>query len=238
MAVIVSVGGEVVALAAKAATTTIPIVFVMGSDPVESGIVTSLNRPSGNITGASLLAGALGAKRLELVRELVPNTNIIAFLVNPDHPRAELDIKETQDAARTLGQRLHVVKARTESDFQAAFASIAAEKAGAMIVNRDAFFNSRRDLIVALAARHAVPAIYELREHVAAGGLISYGPSYADTYRQAGIYTGRILNGAKPADLPVVLPTKFELVLNLAIAKSLGLEVPPTVLARADEVIE
>ena len=238
VAVIVSVGGEVVALAAKSATTTIPIVFVMGSDPVETGLVTSLNRPGGNVTGASLLAGPLGAKRLELLRELAPRTVTIGFLVNPRHPRASLDTKELVDASSALGQNVRVLGASSDADFETAFSTLVQERAGALVVNRDGFFNSRREHIVALAAKHSVPAIYESREHAAAGGLMSYGPSYADTYRKAGVYTGRILKGALPADLPVQLPTKFELVINLKTAKALGLTVPPSLLARADEVIE
>jgi putative tryptophan/tyrosine transport system substrate-binding protein len=238
VAVIVAVGSEVVALAAKAATTAIPIVFVIGSDPVEVGLVVSLNRPGGNITGTSLLAGALGAKRLELLRELVPGAGLLAFLMNPRHPRGELDLTEMRDAALSLGQNMLVLTAATEADFPMAFATLVEQKAGALIVNRDAFFNSRREQIIALAARHAVPSIYESREHVAAGGLISYGPSYSDTYRQAGIYAGRILRGAKPTDLPVQLPTKFELAINIKTARALGVDVPPTLLARADDVVE
>jgi putative ABC transport system substrate-binding protein len=239
VAVIVSVGGEVVAHAVKAATTTIPIVFVIGSDPVDTGVVPSLNRPGGNITGATLLAGAVGAKRLELLRELVPTGGaVIGFLVNPDNPRAHADIQELQDAARMVGQNVQVFNARTDTEFENVFASLPHQRVSAIVVNRDGFLNSRREQIVALAARHAVPAIYESREHAAAGGLMSYGTSYPETYRQAGIYTGRILKGDKPADLPVLQPTKFELVLNLKAAKALGITVPPTLLARADEVIE
>jgi putative tryptophan/tyrosine transport system substrate-binding protein len=222
-AVIVAVGGEVTAHAAKAATTTITIVFVIGSDAVEASLVASFNRPRGNVTGATLMGGAVGAKRLELLRELVPGAAAIGFLLNPDHPRAANDQTEAREAARALAQRLHVVAARDEAGFEPAFAALAEERAGALIVNRDAFFNSRRERIIALAARHRIPAIYESREHVAAGGLMSYGTSYADTYRQAGIYAGRILTGAKPAELPVL---------------QLGLTVPPTLLDRADEVIE
>ena len=236
--VLVSVGGEVVALAAKAATTTIPIVFVMGSDPVEAGLVASLNQPGGNVTGATLLAGPLGAKRVELMHELVPRATVVAFLVNPSHPRADLDIAETHEAAQKLRQTVRVVGARTVSDLQPAFASIIQQRADALIVNRDGFLNSQREQVVVLAARHALPAIYESREHVEAGGLMSYGPSYSDTYRKAGIYTGQILKGVKPSELPVLQPAKFELVINLKTAKAIGLEVPPTLIARSDEVIE
>jgi putative tryptophan/tyrosine transport system substrate-binding protein len=236
--VLVSVGGEVVALAAKAATTTIPIVFVMGSDPVEAGLVASLNQPGGNITGATLLAGPLGAKRVELMHELVPRATVVAFLVNPNHPRADLDIAETHEAAQKLRQTVRVVGARTVSDLQPAFASIIQQRADALIVNRDGFLNSQREQVVVLAARHALPAIYESREHVEAGGLMSYGPSYSDTYRKAGIYTGQILKGVKPSELPVLQPAKFELVINLKTAKAIGLDVPPTLIARSDEVIE
>jgi putative tryptophan/tyrosine transport system substrate-binding protein len=238
VAVMVPVGGEVTALAAKAATATIPIVFVMGSDAVEAGLVESLNRPGGNITGATLMAGAAGTKRLELLRQLLPGVRVIGFLVNPDHPRAVIDTAEVQEVARVLAQDVRILTARTEADFDSAFATMTQAGADALIVNRDGFFNSRRERIIALAARFAVPAIYESREHAAAGGLMSYGTSYVDTYRQAGIYAGRILKGGKPADLPVLQPTRFELVINLKTANALGLEVPPTLLARADEVIE
>jgi putative ABC transport system substrate-binding protein len=238
VAVVVPVGGEVTALAAKAATSTIPIVFVMSSDAVETGLVASINRPGGNITGVTLMSGAVGAKRLELLRQVLPGATVIGFLVNPDHPQAAVDTVEVQEAARSLGQQVRTLSAREDADFETAFATLAQERIGALIVNRDGFFNSRRERIIALAARQALPAIYVSREHAAAGGLMSYGTSYADTYRQAGIYVGRILKGAKPAELPVLQPTKFELVINLKTAKALGLDVPPMLLARADDIIE
>jgi putative ABC transport system substrate-binding protein len=238
VAVIVSVGGEVTTDAVRVATSTIPIVFVIGSDAVEMGIVASLNRPGGNITGATLMAGAVGAKRLELLRELVPDAAVIGLLINPDHPRAASDAAEVEDAGRALAQKVRLATARSDAELEPAFAGLREAQAGALIVNRDGFFNSRREQITALAARHAMPAIYESREHVAAGGLMSYGTSYAETYRQAGIYTGRILKGAKPAELPVLQPTKFELVINLTTARVLGLTIPTSLLARADEVIE
>jgi putative tryptophan/tyrosine transport system substrate-binding protein len=238
VAVIVPVGGEVTALAAKLATSTIPIVFVIGSDAVEMGLVASLSRPSGNVTGATLMGGAVGTKRLELLRELVPGAAIIGFLLNPDHPRASNDTAEIEGAGRALAQQVRMVMVRADSDFESAFARLKEERVGALIVNRDGFLNSRREQIIALANRHALPAIYESREHVASGGLMSYGTSYSDTYRQVGIYVGRILKGVKPAELPVLQPTKFELVIHLSTAKALGLTIPPSLLARADEVIE
>jgi putative tryptophan/tyrosine transport system substrate-binding protein len=238
VAVLVPVGGEVTALAAKEATAVIPIVFVMGSDAVETGLVETLNRPGGNVTGATLMAGAAGTKRLELLRELLPGESVIGFLVNPNHPRAAADTAEVQEVARVLGVELCVLTARADADFEPAFATLTQGGVKALIINRDGFFNSRRDQMIALAARYRVPAIYESREHAAAGGLMSYGTSYADTYRQAGIYAGRILKGARPADLPVLQPTRFELVINLNTAKALGIEVPLSLLARADEVIE
>ena len=238
VAVIVPVGGEVTALAAKSATSTIPIVFVIGSDAVEMGLVASLSRPGRNVTGATLMGGAVGTKRLELLRELAPRAAIIGFLLNPDHPRASTDTAEVEDAGRALAQKVSVVTVRADSDLEIAFARLKEERAGGLIVNRDGFLNSRREQIIALASRHELPAIYESREHVASGGLISYGTSYSDTYRQAAIYAGRILKGATPAELPVLQPTKFELVINLSTAKALGLTIPPTLLARADEVIE
>ena len=232
--VILAAGGTQTGLAAKAATSTIPIVNI-GSDPVAAGLVASLNRPGGNVTGVSLLSRALTPKRLELLRELLPTATIIGVLVNPTIPSAEIESREIQAAARTIGQQIRVVSASTERDIDAAFASITQQGIGALVIGADAFFDSRRDLVVALAAQYRVPTIYGF---AAPGGLVSYAASVPEGYRQAGIYVGRILKGDKPADLPVLQPTKFELVINMKTAKALGLEVPPTLLARADEVIE
>jgi putative tryptophan/tyrosine transport system substrate-binding protein len=235
---IVTTGGTVSARAAKSATSTIPIVSVFGGDPVADGLVASFARPGGNLTGLSILVRELMPKRLELLAEMVPQAGAIALLVNPSNPNAERIIREVQEAARAKGVQLHVLKAGTEGEIDAAFASLVELHAGALVVAADPFFNSRREQLVALAARHAVPAIYEWREFVTAGGLISYGTSLSAVYRQVGIYTGRILKGAKPADLPVQQPTTFELVVNLNTAKELGITVPPSILARVDEVIE
>ena len=226
------------ALAAKAATSVIPIVFTVALDPVAAGLVVSLNRPGGNATGVSNYLSDLGAKRLELLHEVVPKTTVIGMLVNPNYPDAEVQRKDAAEAAHKLGLELHVVNVSTEGDFNSAFANLVQSTAGALLVGTDTFFLSRRDQLVLLAARHAIPAMYFLREFASAGGLMSYAANLHDGYRQAGIYTGRILNGAKPADLPVVQPTKFDLVVNINTAKVLGLEIPARLLALADEVIE
>ena len=230
--------GTPAAVAAKAATSTMPIVFTAAADPVALGLVANLNRPSGNITGVSGYISALGAKRLELLRELVPNTAMMGVLVDPNYPDAVFQQKDVTEAARIIGQQVHIVNAGSESDFNGAFATLVQLKAGALLISADVLFTSRRDQLVALAARHQIPAIYFLREFVLAGGLMSYAPDLGDGYRQGGIYVGRILKGTKPGDLPVVQPTKFEFVINLKTAKALGLNVPDKLLALADEVIE
>src|SRR5262245_24119715 len=226
------------ALAAKAITTTIPIVFAIGSDPTESGLVTSLNRPGGNITGVSFRSLTLGAKRIELLRELIPKLASVALLVNPKNPNAEPQIRDTQSAVAAVGLQLKVLRAGSKDDLDAAFASLNGSSADAMVVSADPFFISSRDQIVALAARRAVPAIYYAQEFVAAGGLMSYGTNLADAHRIAGLYVGRILNGEKPGELPVMLSDKFELVINVKTARTLGLTIPPTLLVAADEVAD
>ena len=226
------------ALAAKTATTTIPIVFTTGDDPMNLELVTSLSRPTGNVTGVTFFAGAVVAKQLELLHELLPQATVISVLVNPNFPGATFQLRDVQEAARTLGHTMHVLNASTGSEINTAFATIAQQRTDALLVAGDPFFLGRVSQFVTLAARHAVPTIYAQREYVAGGGLISYGTSVTDAYRQVGVYVGRILRGAKPTDLPVVRATKFELVINLQTAKLLSLEVPPTLLARADEVIE
>jgi putative ABC transport system substrate-binding protein len=238
VAIIVATGGVVSPLAAKAATSTIPIVFANGSDPVKFGLVASFNRPGGNITGVSFFHIELEAKRLELLRELVPNAAVIAVLINPISPNAEGQSKDVQAAARSLGRAVLVVNAGTERDIEAAFTTVVEQKAGAIAVTADSLFLSRHDQIVALAARHRVPTIYTDRTFAERGGLISYATNIADSYRQAGVYAGRILKGEKPADLPVTQPTRFELILNLKTARTLGLAVPDKLLALADAVIE
>jgi putative tryptophan/tyrosine transport system substrate-binding protein len=238
VAVIFATGGNPPALAAKAATATIPIVFITGSDPVEVGLVASLNRPGGNVTGVSLFTSLLVAKRLELLRELVPAAATIAFLVNPNNSNAEPDTRAAQTAASGFGQQLVVLRASAENDIDAAFASIVRQQANALLVNTDSFFLARRNQFAALARRHRIPTIHDLREYAAAGGLVSYGTNLADAYHLGGSYVGKILKGANPGDIPVEQPTKFDLVINLTTAKALGLTVPPTLLARADEVIE
>jgi putative ABC transport system substrate-binding protein len=226
------------ALAAKQATRTIPIVFTAGDDPVGSGLVPSLNRPGGNLTGVYQFAAGLEAKRLGLLHEMVPRATVIAVLVNPNYSGAEDQLREVQKAAASLGVQLVIVRANVESDFDAAFSTIVQQRAKALLVCASPFFNIRRQQLVVLAARHALPAIYEWREFAAAGGLMSYGTVFSDAYRQAGVYTGRILKGAKPADLPIVQSTKFEFVINLTSAKALGLDVPPGLSSMADEIIE
>ncbi len=238
VAVIVTTGGGAAALAAYAATTTIPIVFVNGVDPVTSGLVISLNRPGRNATGVYMFQEVLDGKRLGLLRGLVPAAALIAVLLNPTNANFQTQLRGVQDAARVLGQQVSILSASTERDIDVAFATVTESRAGALLVGSDPFFNNERDQVVALAARHAIPAIYEGREFAMAGGLASYGTSLADAYRQVGIYTGRILRGEKPADLPVVQPAKFEFVINLTTAKALGLDVPPGLSASADEIIE
>jgi putative ABC transport system substrate-binding protein len=236
--VIVSTGGITGALAAREATSTIPIVFVTGDDPVERGLVASLARPGGNLTGVSFLTVELTPKRLELILDLAPHAKAICLLVNPKNLGAERATHEMQDAARTKRVQLHVLKASAESEIDAAFATLAQLQSEGLVVASDPYFASRRDQLVTLAARRGVPAIYERREFAAAGGLISYGPSFPDTWHKVGIYAGKILTGERPADLPVQQPTTFELVVNLKTATALGLTVPPSILARATEVIE
>ena len=238
VAVIIASGGPTPALAARRATATIPIVFTSVDDPIKMGLVASLNRPSGNATGMSLFTDVLAAKQLELIRELVPKASAIGILVNPDNPITEVNLRHTQDEAHKLGLTVHVLKASTESHLDAAFATVAQQRIAMVLVGVDTLFNTKREHIIALAASHLVPAVYQFRMFPISGGLISYGANVTDAYRQVGVYTGRILKGAKPADLPVVQPTRFELVINLKTAKALGLEVPWFLQQRADEVIE
>ena len=236
--VLVATGGEASVFAAKAATSTLPIVFSAGGDPAAQGLVESLSRPGGNLTGVSLLTLLLEGKRIGLLHEVIPSAATIAILINPTHPYADAMLRDAEEAARRMGVRIVPLSAQTEDDFETAFAMLVQRRADALVVSNSPFFNNRRDRLVALAARFKVPAIYEFREFAAAGGLMSYGSSLADAYRQIGVYTGRILKGAKPGELPVLQPTRFELVLNLKTAKTLGISIPQSVLVRADEVIQ
>lgn len=238
VAVIAATGGEPSPLAAQAATRTIPIIFTLGGDPVEAGLVDSFNRPGGNLTGTTIMGVELGPKLLNILRQLIPSTTTIAILVNPAFQLTSAEVRNVQDAAHTVGIRVSVLNASTEAEIDTAFTTIVQQKTDALIVGTDPFLLGQRDQLVRLAARHTVPTIYFLREFVESGGLLSYGPSIANGYRQAGVYTGRILSGAKPAELPVLRPTTFQLVINLKTARALGLTIPANVLAIADEVIE
>jgi putative ABC transport system substrate-binding protein len=238
VSVIAAVGGIPSALAAKAATSTIPIVFLIGDDPVQVGLVQSLNRPGGNITGVTLTTTELGGKRLELLNEIALGPGPVAVLVNPTNANTEAHIEDVRTTAHAIGRRLVVARAAVPADFEPSFDVLSAEGVRALVVQNEPFFDSRRDQLVALAARHTIPAIYHIREYPQIGGLVSYGPSLLDAYRQAGDYTGRVLKGAAPSDLPALQPTRFELVLNAKAAQDLGLAIPPALLAQADEVIE
>jgi ABC-type uncharacterized transport system substrate-binding protein len=238
VSVITTIDGSASALAAKAATSTIPIIFRIGADPVALGLVASLNRPGGNVTGVTSLTVEVGPKRLEVLHQLVPTATVMALLLNPTSPFAETLTRDLQAAARMLGLRIHVLNASTDGDITSAFAQLLQLRTAGLVIGSDVFFNSRSQQLAARTVRHAMPAVYQYREFVAAGGLMSYGGSLEDSYRLAGIYTGRVLKGEKPADLPIQQSTKVELFINLKTAKGLGLEVPPTLLARADEVIE
>ena len=235
---VIAAGGPPAAFAAKAATSTIPIVFTSGDDPVTAGLVTSLSHPSGNLTGVHLFLSGLNAKKLGLLRDLLPQAKMIAMLVNPTNPSAGTQLREVQDAARALGLQILPLNASTESSIETAFAILVEQQASALLVGSDPLLTSWHKQLVALAARHSIPAVYELREFTDAGGLMSYGVSIKDAYREAGVYVARILKGEKPADLPVMQSTKFEFVINLNTAKAFGLRFPPGLLAIADEVIE
>lgn len=231
-------GSSASARAAKAATASIPIVFETGGDPVKGGLVASLNRPGGNVTGVSWTASALAAKRLDLLHQLIPKAQVIGVLANPNYPEVDLQLRELSDAAAAIGLQIRVVNADTEPAIDAAFATLAQQRVDALLIANDPFLSNRRSQIVALSSRDAMPAIYSLREDVAAGGLVSYGTDLLEMFHQSGIYVGRVLKGAEPASLPVMQPTKYNLVVNLKTAKTLGITIPPTLLAITDEVIE
>jgi putative ABC transport system substrate-binding protein len=236
--VLVATGGPGPALAAKTTTSTIPIVFTLGADPIKLGLAASLGRPGGNVTGVTFITGQLNGKRIELLHELVPKASVIALLINPDNPNAGAVAKEAEEAARSLGRKVQVLLARSEQEIEAAFVALGKLRTGALFVESDGFFYNRRERVVELAARHAVPASFELREYVAAGGLMSCGTSLSEVYRSAGLYAGKVLAGVKPADLPILQPTKIDLVINLRTAKALGLPIPAPLLVRADELVQ
>lgn len=238
VAVLVGIGGDTSAVAAKRATATIPVVFGMGGDPVQAGLVESLNRPGGNATGFTILTNEMGPKRLGLLHELIPGASPLGALLNPAFPPAAIQLRDLEEAAPKFGRSLFVAKASNDAEMDAAFVDLLHERVGGLLVGADPYFDTRRSQIIAFAARHRLPAIYQFREYAVDGGLISYGPSITDAYRQAGSYAGRILKGAKPADLPVLQPTKFDFVINLKTAKAQGFEIPAAISARADEVIE
>jgi putative tryptophan/tyrosine transport system substrate-binding protein len=238
VSVIAAVGGGASGLAAKSVTSSVPVVFATGGDAVKIGLVGSLNRPGGNVTGINVIFGALGPKRLGLLHELIPAATTVAMLVNPDYPSAPIEVKDVENAGRSLGLRIHLSNARTDAEIASAFDSFAAQNADGLLVADDPFLQSRRGQLVQLAQRNALPAIYFSRDFVEAEGLMSYGPNLLDVYRLVGAYTGRILKGTHPGDLPVLQPAKFELLINLRTARMLGLTVPPTLLALADEVTE
>jgi putative ABC transport system substrate-binding protein len=238
VAVIVAAGGDPSGLAAKSATATIPIVFGIGGDPVKAGLVSSFSRPGGNVTGVTLLTSLMEPKRLGVLRDLVPGVALIGVLINPDFPPAALQLQQVEEAARAIGQRIVIAKASNDDALEAAFRSLVQEGAGALLVASDPYFDTRRERIVGFAQQRRLPAIYQFREYAVAGGLLSYGVSITDAYRQYGVYTASILKGAKPADLPVLQPTKFELVINLKTARALGVNISDNLLTLADEVIE
>ena len=238
VAVIVPIGGAPATVAAKAATSTIPIVFNLGADPVGLGLVTNLSRPGGNITGIAMMAVEMETKRLQLLHDLAPAASSLAILLNPSNAQAQAQEREAHRAARVIGRQVLVLKAGTEQEIEGAFAALVRERAGALLIGADTFFASTAVLFVVLTAHHSIPTVYPFRSYVDAGGLMSYGSSLLDAYRQTGVYTGRVLKGEKPGDLPIVQPIKFELVINLKTARAVGIAIPPTLVARADEVIE